>query len=74
MSNMVSYGPVLTASVNRQDNKPIEIWSEKVMLQKIEYIHMNPVVAGFVDRPEFWRHSSATDFSGKLGLLKLEEL
>ncbi len=29
-------------------NKPIELWSEKVIKQKIDYIHNNPVEAGFV--------------------------
>ena len=58
----------------RQDNKPIELWSAEVIDQKLEYIHMNPVVAGFVNKPEHWRHSSTIDFSGGKGLLELYEL
>lgn len=47
----------------QQHNKPIEI-RDKDMFQKIlEYIHLNPVVSGFVDQAEDWRYSSARDFS-----------
>jgi REP element-mobilizing transposase RayT len=57
-----------------QDNKPIELWSSTVIDQKLEYIHMNPVVAGFVSEPEHWRYSSAIDFANKKGLIELSEL
>jgi REP element-mobilizing transposase RayT len=53
----------------RHDNRPIELWSNKVMYQKINYIHMNPVVAGYVFRPEDYPYSSAVDYSGAKGLL-----
>jgi putative transposase len=32
----------------QQHNKPIELWSDKVIQQKIDYIHNNPVESGFV--------------------------
>ena len=38
-------------------NKPIELWSEKVIKQKIDYIHNNPVESGFVVNPEDWKLS-----------------
>jgi hypothetical protein len=53
----------------RQDNKPIELWSNKVISQKINYIHNNPVVKGMVFRPEDYQYSSAVDYSGEKGLL-----
>ena len=53
-------------------NKPIELWSPEVIDQKVEYIHMNPVEAGFVDNAEDWRFSSARDYSGQKGLLKID--
>jgi hypothetical protein len=28
----------------------------------IEYIHLNPVEAGFINKPEDWKCSSARDF------------
>ena len=38
--------------VSQQDNKPIELWSNKVLDEKMYYIHNNPVEAGLVFRPE----------------------
>ena len=53
----------------RHDNKPIELWSNEVIQQKIEYIHNNPVEEGFVFRPEDYKYSSASDYAGEKGLL-----
>ena len=53
----------------RHDNKPIELWSNKVIAQKIRYIHNNPVEQGYVFRPEHYPYSSAVDYSGEKGLL-----
>lgn len=41
------------------NNYPEPIFSDPFYLQKERYIHQNPVVAGFVARPEDWLHSSA---------------
>ena len=38
-----------------------EIWSRKFFDQKLYYTHMNPVRAGWVNKPEDWRYSSASD-------------
>lgn len=32
----------------RHDNKPIELWSNAVIKQKVDYIHNNPVDEGYV--------------------------
>lgn len=53
----------------RHDNHPIELWSNHVIYQKINYIHQNPVKAGFVFRPEDYTYSSAIDYSGENGLI-----
>jgi putative transposase len=37
----------------------IEIWSEKTLLQKLRYIHENPVRAGLCLYPDDYRYSSA---------------
>lgn len=37
----------------------IEIWSEKVLIQKLNYIHENPVRAGLCIYPEDYKYSSA---------------
>ena len=57
----------------QQHNKPIEVYSTKVILQKLDYLHNNPVEAGYVEYPEEYLYSSAKDYCGdKAGLLKVE--
>jgi REP element-mobilizing transposase RayT len=58
----------------RQDNRPVELFSNAVIEQKIAYIHQNPVVAGFVSEPMHWLYSSALDYSGAKGLIKISFL
>ena len=53
----------------RGDNKPIELWSNKVIDQKLGYIHQNPVEEGLVFRAEDYRYSSACDYAGERGML-----
>lgn len=56
----------------QQDNHPIELWSNAVIEQKLDYIHNNPVEAGFVELPEEYLYSSARDYTGMKGLLDIE--
>lgn len=53
----------------RHDNKPVELWSNKVIDEKIRYIHNNPVEEGLVFYPEDYVYSSARDYSGAKGIL-----
>ena len=53
----------------QHDNKPIELWSNSVIQEKIDYIHQNPVIEGLVFRPEDYPYSSAVDYSGEKGML-----
>lgn len=53
-------------------NKPIALWSPEVIQQKADYIHFNPVAAGFVSEPWHWKYSSAIDYSGGKGLLEID--
>ncbi len=50
---------------------PELIQNDEIMRQKIEYIHQNPVQRGYVDDPTHWRYSSAKDYAGQEGLLKI---
>ena len=43
----------------QKTNHPVDCYSPKVMEQKINYIHQNPVRAGFVANAEDWWYSSA---------------
>jgi len=55
-------------------NKPIELWSTKVIKQKIDYIHNNPVVSGFVTEPTAWKYSSARNFAEDNTILTIDEV
>jgi len=56
----------------QQNNKPIELWSPRVIDQKVDYIHLNPVKAGFVSEPHHWKYSSAIDYNRGKGLLDID--
>lgn len=58
----------------QQHNKPIELWSAKVIDQKMEYIHNNPVLSGFVEEPHYWKYSSAVDYSGSKGYVNIIDI
>jgi REP element-mobilizing transposase RayT len=53
------------------DNHPIELWSNNVIDQKLDYLHQNPVEEGIVFRAEDYRYSSAYDYAGGKGLLDI---
>ena len=48
-----------TYQVWKHDNHPFYLESNRLIDQKVEYIHQNPVKAGLVDEPWKWRLSSA---------------
>ena len=56
----------------QQDNRPVELDTNKMIDQRLDYIHNNPVETGIVDQPEDYLHSSARDYSGIKGLLDIE--
>jgi putative transposase len=49
----------------QQDNHPVVITSEKFARQKLDYIHLNPVRAGFVRNAADWQYSSAAAYIGE---------
>jgi REP element-mobilizing transposase RayT len=53
----------------QEGSHPKIMENEEVMRQKLDYIHLNPVKRGYVDRPEDWRYSSARSYVGREGLL-----
>jgi REP element-mobilizing transposase RayT len=56
----------------QQNNNPIELYDNRIMEQKLDYLHNNPVVGGIVDEPEDYVFSSARDYAGKKGLIEIE--
>ncbi|MEM9681039.1 MAG: transposase [Bacteroidota bacterium] len=55
-------------------NQPKEIETNEFLDQKLEYIHNNPVEAELVDEAEHYLHSSARDYCGVNGLIKIQIL
>lgn len=47
------------------------IKDQKMFDKILEYIHLNPVVEGFVKQPEDWKYSSAINFCNMKGLIEL---
>lgn len=60
---------LLIISFGDMDNKPIELWSNRVIKQKIDYVHQNPVEAGLVYKAQDYIYSSARDYADAKGLL-----
>ena len=52
--------------------QPIEIWSNSVFEQKLDYIHKNPILAGFVSNASDWKYSSAINYEGEKGEVNVE--
>ncbi|HNR55913.1 MAG TPA: transposase [Flavobacteriales bacterium] len=55
------------------ENHPLQLQSFTIR-QRVEYIHQNPVRAGWVDQPRDYRYSSARDYQDEPGLLKVDRL
>jgi putative transposase len=54
-------------------NHPVQLTSKKVLHQKMDYIHENPVRAEIVGGPEHYLYSSAGDYYlNKRGLLAID--
>ena len=52
-------------------NHPEEIFTEKFLWSKLNYIHMNPVRAGIVSKASDYLYSSASNYVGKESLLNI---
>ncbi len=55
-----------------QDNKPTELISPKWIRRRLGYVHLNPVRAGIVDNAEDYVRSSARQYAGKEGWLRVQ--
>ena len=59
----------------QHENHPFLLESEFFYNQRLNYLHYNPVVTGFVSEPYHWLYSSTNEyFNGIKGLLELEIL
>lgn len=48
----------------QQHNQPIELSTNEMIDQRLDYIHNNPVEAGIVLSPEHYLYSSAINYAG----------
>jgi REP element-mobilizing transposase RayT len=55
----------------QEGSHPQQIQNETMMLQKLEYMHNNPVRRGYVADPVHWRYSSASNYAGREGLIEV---
>lgn len=52
--------------------EPKELLTPDFIDQKLDYIHKNPVLSGIVLNPWDYLHSSASDYIGQQGLIKVD--
>ncbi|HXS35094.1 MAG TPA: transposase [Flavipsychrobacter sp.] len=55
----------------QQHSHPIELSRGELVKQRLDYLHNNPVTAGFVTEPNHWKWSSAYDYSGGKGIVDI---
>ena len=55
-------------------NHPEEIFSEKFFWSKLDYIHLNPVRAGIVDKASHYVYSSASNYVNDNGIIKITKV
>ena len=48
------------------------VFNDAMMREKLNYIHANPVKRGYVNLPEHWRYSSASNYMGLAGLIDID--
>jgi len=58
----------------RQNNRPIHVYSEAVIEQKLDYLHQNPVKDGIVLFAKDYIYSSAANYAGLKGVLVVKIL
>lgn len=56
------------------NNHPEEIYGDAFLKSKLNYIHNNPVKAGWVNSPEHYLYSSAADYAGGKGIMEIDPL
>jgi hypothetical protein len=57
----------------RYGNHPEEIYTNKFMWSKLDYIHLNPVRSGLVEKASHYIYSSASNYVNDSGLIIIEK-
>ena len=75
LNHFAFYGKIhpekIQYKVWQDGNDPKEIHTNDFLLQKLNYIHNNPVRDEFVDEPQHYKYSSAVDYADMKGLVKI---
>jgi REP element-mobilizing transposase RayT len=58
----------------QEGNHAIELYNEKFIWDKINYIHNNPVEAGYVKQAHEWNYSSASNYQEMESVLEVERI
>src|SRR5699024_3949890 len=58
----------------QQHNQPIQLDYPDIIEQKVNYIHQNPVKAGWVHKPEHYIYSSAQAYAGGESMSSIENI
>ncbi len=53
---------------------PKLLYDDKILFNKLEYIHNNPVQRGYIDKPEDWRYSSCRNYMKQESVLPVQIL
>ena len=63
---------IFNYKVWQDGNHPVELDTNRMLDQRLSYLHNNPVEKGFVSGAEDYSYSSAIDYAGGKGLLEIE--
>jgi putative transposase len=55
----------------QEGSHPKQIDHDEMMLQKLDYMHYNPLRRGYIIDPTHWRYSSAANYLGQPGLIEV---
>jgi putative transposase len=56
----------------QEGSHPQQIQCGEMMLQKLQYIHNNPLRRGYVSDPTHWLYSSARNYAGLSSMIEIE--
>jgi putative transposase len=75
LNHFAFYGKIhpkkIQYKVWQDGNDSKEIDTNDLLIQKLNYIHNNPVKAEFVNEPHYYKYSSAADYADMKGLVKI---
>jgi REP element-mobilizing transposase RayT len=55
----------------QEGSHPKQMQNVAMMLQKLEYMHYNPIRRGYVEDPTHWRYSGARNYAGLRAVLDI---